>query len=167
MAVFCLVALSSQTKDKVGGYQRLTPKQVLNSPNAKGALEFGADAIISKLIADRKIPKDHYKIIEILYAARQVVAGTNYKFEVVIASDKYKIHAEYVVFRSFKGKYSLTSSDYKIKKEDDKKKDDKKKDDYKKKDDKKKDDYKKKDDKKKDDYKKKDDKKKHDKDDDC
>ena len=114
IAVFCFIAISSQ--QAVGGYQKLTPKQVLNNPAAKGALNFGADAIIDKLIATKKIPKDKYKITEILYAARQIVAGTNYKFEVVIVSDRYKINAEYVVFRNLRGKYSLTSSDYKIKK---------------------------------------------------
>jgi len=164
MAIFCLVAFSSQ---QVGGYTRLTPKQVYKSDAARGALKFGADKVLAKLIYEGKIPKHHYEITKILYAASQVVAGTNYKFKVLIENDYVEIIAEYVVFRNLKGKYSLVSSDYEIKKdkkdEYDKKDKYDKKDEYEKKDDKKdkKDEYEKKDDKKdkKDEYEKKDDKK--------
>ena len=157
IAIFCFVALSTQ--NKVGEYERLTPKQVYKDDAAKAALNFGADKIIEKLIALKKIPKHDYHIEKILYAARQVVAGINYKFKVVIENKEIQIIAEYVVFRDYKGKYSLSSSDYKIEKErkDYKDKKDKKdRKDYKDKKDKK--DYKDKKDKK-DKYHKKDDKK--------
>ena len=138
MAIFCLVAFSSQ---QVGGYTRLTPKQVYKSDAARGALKFGADKVLAKLIYEGKIPKHHYEITKILYAASQVIAGTNYKFKVLIENDYVEIIAEYVVFRNLKGKYSLVSSDYEIKK--DKKGEYGKKDEYDKKD--KKDEYEKKD----------------------
>lgn len=130
ITVFCFVALSSQ---QYGGYKELTPKEVYKKDAAKGALKFGADAIIAKLIKQNKIPKGDYKIEKILYADQQVVEGINYKFKVIIADDCIEIIAEYAVFRNLKGKYSLTSSDYHIKKDKKEKKDkkDEKKEDKK------------------------------------
>ena len=82
LAVFCFISFSSQ--QILGGYTRLTPKQVYKSDAAKGALKFGFDKIIAKLIDECKIPKHDYEIEKILYAASQLVKGTNYKFKVLI-----------------------------------------------------------------------------------
>ena len=137
IAVFCLVALSSQTKPKPGGYTRLTPKYVYKDDYCRGALEYGSSQIIQKAIKAGEIYQYHkdykFKVTEIIYAARQKVSGYNYKYEVKIVDEKkyYEIHSTFIVFRNLKGIHYLSESSHKVKRnyKDDKKdykKDDKK-----------------------------------------
>ena len=121
IAVFCLVALSSQTKPKPGGYSRLTPKYLYKDDYCIGALEYGSSQIIQKAIKAGEIHQYHkdykFKVTEIIYAARQRVSGYNYKYEVKMVDEKryYEIHATFVVFRNLKGTHYLSESSHKMK----------------------------------------------------
>ena len=89
----------------------MTPKQVYTNPNAKGALNYGADFIVAKIIGASDISYSTYSVSEIIKAEKKIVAGTNYKFEVEISNESETVlfKAKYVVFRNLKGNYSIKS----------------------------------------------------------
>ena len=114
---FAFVCFSSQSA--VGGYQKLDPERVYKDAAAKEALNFGAKALIVKAIYTNKIPNDgKYDVRKVISAAKQIVAGTNYKFEVKIENAKRtaEIYAKYIVFQNIEGEYSLISSFFQVKK---------------------------------------------------
>ena len=58
ITVFCFIALSSQ--QNVGGYKKLSPKQVYKNSAARKALNVGAQKVVQKAIEENKIPKGKY-----------------------------------------------------------------------------------------------------------
>ena len=102
--------VSAQTP---GGWSLVPEDEVDSSPAIQHALTFGVSHVIEEGVHKGDLPNADYDITEIFLVLRQVVNGLNYRFEVLIESEKGDIfRVKCDVYSPPAGELSLTQYKY-------------------------------------------------------
>lgn len=111
-----LIAAYVVSSQVPGEYTALTPDEYENNQEILNLMNFGGEHVTNQAMKDKTLPNTNFVVKTIYSVERQVVEGTNYRFDVDFTGchGQWTVRANYVVFQSLTDSHEVTDSNIEI-----------------------------------------------------